>query len=179
MAETETLTLDEIERLSQQVLEAPGTTPDNARPLARATAETEALGVASHGLADIPIHCEHVRCGKVEGRARPMVETPKPGVVHIDVATGFAHLAIEAGFDAFVAAARDQGIAALALFNSYNCVVLGVHTARLAAEGLLGMGFTNAPALIAPSRGHPPGRHQPDLAGRTGPGRRGGDADRP
>ena len=154
MANTETLTLDEIERLSQSALEAAGTTANNARPLARATAETEALGVASHGMAYIPIYCEHVQCGKVNGAAIPTVESPKPGVIRVDAATGFAHSAIEAGFRPLVDAAREQGVAVLAIHNSYNCGVLGVHTARLAGAGLLALGFTNAPASIAPSGGH-------------------------
>jgi (2R)-3-sulfolactate dehydrogenase (NADP+) len=46
-----------------------------------------------------------------------------------------------------------MGIAALAIRNSYNCGVLGYHTERLAAAGLLGLGYTNAPASIAPYGG--------------------------
>jgi (2R)-3-sulfolactate dehydrogenase (NADP+) len=112
--------------------------------------------VASHGLAYIPIYCEHVRCGKVDGQATPTVARPAPGVIRVDAATGFAHSAIDAGFAPLVQAARRQGIAALSIFNSYNCGVLGVHTARLAGAGLLALGFTNAPASIAPSGGHKP-----------------------
>ena len=40
--------------------------------------------------------------------------------------------------------------------NSYNCGVLGYHTERLAGEGLLALGFTNAPASIAASGGRKP-----------------------
>ena len=44
----------------------------------------------------------------------------------------------------------------MAIRNSYNCGVLGNHTARLAEAGLLAIGFTNAPASIAPSGGAKP-----------------------
>ena len=117
---------------------------------------TEADGIASHGLAYIPIYCEHVRCGKVDGQARPVVEVPSPSVVKVDAATGFAHPAIDLGFERLVPLAKVQGIAALAIRNSYNCGVLGYHTARLARSGLVGLGFTNAPASIAPSGGARP-----------------------
>ncbi|WP_170358331.1 Ldh family oxidoreductase [Ruegeria arenilitoris] len=156
MPETRTLSLAEIEDLSLRALMAAGTSEDNARPLAVATAATEADGVASHGLAYIPIYCEHVQCGKVDGRAQPVMSAPKPGVVVVDAATGFAHPAIDLGFDALIPAAREQGIAALAIRNSYNCGVLGYHTYRLAQAGLVGLGFTNAPASIAPSGGSRP-----------------------
>lgn len=156
MIEMQTLTLSEIEDLSLRALMAAGTSEANARPLAVATAATEADGVASHGLAYIPIYCEHVQCGKVDGQAMPVVATPRPGVVTVDAASGFAHAAIEAGFEKLIPMAREQGIAALAITNSYNCGVLGYHTYRLAQSGMLGLGFTNAPASIAPSGGAKP-----------------------
>lgn len=156
MTETRTLTLAEIEDLSFRALVAAGTSEANARPLAVATAATEADGVASHGLAYIPIYAEHVQCGKVDGQAVPALARPRPGVVAVDAATGFAHSAIDAGFEALIPAVREQGVAVLAIRNSYNCGVLGYHTARLARAGLVGLGFTNAPASIAPSGGARP-----------------------
>ncbi|MBT8408584.1 MAG: Ldh family oxidoreductase [Alphaproteobacteria bacterium] len=156
MSDFELLTLNQIEAIAQEALEAAGTSPGNARPLAKATAATEADGVASHGLAYIPIYAEHVTCGKVDGKATPILTTPRPATICVDAANGFAHPAIDLGFEALIPLARSQGIAALAIRNSYNCGVLGYHTHRLASAGLLGLGFTNAPASIAPSGGYKP-----------------------
>ncbi len=156
MSATETLTLSEIETLAYDALVAAGTAPESARPLAVATAMTEADGVASHGLAYVPIYAGHVECGKVDGTATPVLSQPRPGVVAVDAATGFAHAAIDKGFETLIPLAREQGVAVLAVKNSYNCGVLGVHTQRLAQAGLLGFGFTNAPASIAPSGGAKP-----------------------
>ncbi len=156
MAETKILSLAEIEDLSLRALMAAGTSEANARPLAVATAATEADGIASHGLAYIPIYCEHVQCGKVDGLAEPKLDRAAPSALTIDAMTGFAHSAIDLGFEHLVPLAREQGIAALAIRNSYNCGVLGYHTARLARAGLVGLGFTNAPASIAPSGGSKP-----------------------
>lgn len=156
MTEMTVMNLEEIEDLAQRALVAAGTSEANARPLAVATAATEADGVASHGLAYIPIYCEHVQCGKVDGQAVPIMARPSPALITVDAATGFAHPAIDLGFEALVPAAREFGIAALAVKNSYNCGVLGYHTLRLAREGLLAFGFTNAPASIAPVGGRRP-----------------------
>ena len=156
MIQTKTLTLAEIEDLALRALIAAGTSEANARPLAVATAATEADGVASHGLAYIPIYCEHVQCGKVDGQAQPILTHPRPAALHVDAATGFAHAAIDMGFQQLIPLARTQGIAVLNIHNSYNCGVLGYHTHRLAAAGLVGLGFTNAPASIAPSGGAKP-----------------------
>lgn len=172
MTEATVMTLDEIEDLAFRALVAAGTSSENARPLAEATASTEADGIASHGLAYIPIYCEHVQCGKVDGQAKPVLERPSPGVITVDAATGFAHPAIDMGFEALVPTAREQGIAALSIRNSYNCGVLGHHTRRLAAEGLLAFGFTNAPASIAPVGGQRPvvGTNPFSLAAPNGDG---------
>ena len=70
---TEILTLEEIEEISFRTLVACGVSEANARPVAVATAMTEAQGIASHGLAYIPIYAEHVQCGKVDGNALPAV----------------------------------------------------------------------------------------------------------
>ena len=156
MTKTRKLSLAEIEDLSFRALVAAGTSEANARPLALATAATEADGIASHGLAYIPIYCEHVQCGKVDGKAVPVIENPTPAVLTVDAAIGFAHPAIDLGFEKLAPLARAQGVAALAIRNSYNCGVLGYHTTRLARAGLVGLGFTNAPASIAPSGGSVP-----------------------
>lgn len=154
--DTKTLSLAEIEDISLRALMAAGTTRENALALAAATAATEADGIASHGMAYIPIYCAHVQCGKVDGKAVPVLTKTAPGVLTVDAATGFAHPAIDMGFQELAPLAKTQGVAALAIKNSYNCGVLGVHTARLAREGLLAIGFTNAPASIAPSGGAKP-----------------------
>ena len=153
MVKTKILSLSEIEQISYDALLASGASDKNARALAVATAETEAMGVASHGLAYIPVYAEHLRCGKVDGQACPIVTHPKPSFLHVDAGTGFAHPAIALGFEKLIPLARTQGVALLSIYNSYNCGVLGVHTHKLACEGLVGLGFTNAPASIAPSGG--------------------------
>jgi (2R)-3-sulfolactate dehydrogenase (NADP+) len=147
------MTLDEINALALSALIAAGATQDQAQPLAAAVAAAEADGIASHGLAYVPTYCEHLRCGKVDGKAVPEVSKPKPSLLVADAKSGFAHPAIDAGFKQLIPLACEMGIAGLAIRNSYNCGVLGYHTERLAAAGLLGLGYTNAPASIAPAGG--------------------------
>ena len=113
-------------------------------------------GIVSHDLAYIPIYAEHVQCGKVDGKAMPVIETPTALMIRIDAATGFTHPAIDAGFEKLIPLARTNGITGMSIHNSCNCGVLGYHTERLAEVGLVGIGFTNAPASIAPSGGSRP-----------------------
>ncbi len=150
------MTLDSIEDLAARALQGAGASETNARSVARSTRRAERDGVRSHGLMYVPIYAEHVACGKVDGKAQPQVSTPKSALVRVDARTGFAHPAIDAGFDAMVDAARSQGVGVMSIFNSYNCGVLGHHAERIAEAGLLALCFTNAPASIAPTGGSKP-----------------------
>ena len=151
-----TLTLDEVYALAVERLTEAGASPENAASVARSTWRAERDGIRSHGLMYVPIYAEHVRCGKVVGDAEPVVSRPRPGAVHVDAANGFAHPAIDAGWESFTSAAWENGVASLTLHNSYNCGILGHHAERLAEVGLVGLCFTHAPASVAPAGGIKP-----------------------
>ena len=150
------LTLDEVEQLALGALSRSGASDTQASALAAGVAGAERDGISSHGLVYVPTYCLHLQCGKVDGRAEPTLEQPKPAALRVDAASGFAHPAIKMGFAALIPSARELGCASLAINNSYNCGVLAFHTEKLAQEGLLGLGFTNAPASIAPQGGKSP-----------------------
>jgi (2R)-3-sulfolactate dehydrogenase (NADP+) len=147
------LTISEVEDLAIAALSASKTFEANARRVAWGVARAELDGIKSHGLAYVPVYCEHALCGKIDGFAEPSVAALSASAFVADARDGFAHPAIAKGFDSLVPAAREQAVAALAVRNSYNCGVLGHHVERLAAQGLVGIGFTNAPASIAPFGG--------------------------
>jgi len=150
------LDLDAVEALAQRALTRAGAAPAAAASVARSTRLAERDGIRSHGLTYLPIYCEHLTCGKVDGGAEPRVERTRPGALRVDAGHGFAHPAIDAGWPVLTEAARANGIAAMTLHRSYNCGVLGHHAERAAEEGLLGLCFTHAPASIAPLGGSAP-----------------------
>lgn len=151
-----TLTLAEVDDLTFRALTASGVNDANARSVTASVVAAEADGVHSHGLARLPTYCAHAKVGKIDGAATPVLSCPRPALVRVDAADGFAHPAIDLGLPALFEAARSQGLAALAVANSYNCGVVGYHVERIAAAGLLALGFVNAPASIAPVGGTRP-----------------------
>ncbi|MFG1374707.1 Ldh family oxidoreductase [Xanthobacter oligotrophicus] len=150
------LTLKEVEDLTFRALVASGASSVNALSVTASVVAAEAEGVHSHGLARLPTYCAHAKVGKIDGKAVPTLSRPRPGQVLVDAADGFAHPAIDLGLPALIEAARGQGIAALAVTNSYNCGVVGYHVERIAKAGLVALGFVNAPASIAPVGGVTP-----------------------
>ena len=156
MTDSVTLSLEAVGALARRALIASGCSPDNADSQLRSVVDAERDGIKSHGLAYVPIYCEHLKCGKVKGDARPQVTALSDVAFACDAGDGFALPAIDALFERLIPAAQRAGVAAGTIRNSYNCGVLGHHVERLATAGLLGLGFTNAPASIAPLGGRKP-----------------------
>lgn len=148
-----TLTLAEVDALTLQALIACNTSEANARSVADSVVAAEADGIHSHGLARLPTYCEHAKCGKIDGYAQPSWEQIAKAGIRVDAKDGFAHPAIDVGLAQLLPLAREMGIAALAVTNSYNCGVVGYHAERIAKAGLVALTFVNAPASIAPHGG--------------------------
>jgi (2R)-3-sulfolactate dehydrogenase (NADP+) len=80
----------------------------------------------------------------------PHVTQPRPGVLAIDAACGFAYPAIDIAIERLPAIAREQGIAAAAIARSNHAGACGRHVERLAEQGLVALFFANTPEAIAP-----------------------------
>lgn len=143
-------------KLIFKALTGAGTSAANARYFTEAILDTELSGLEGHGFYWLQYYCEHVKSGKVDGRAKPKIEKLSRVAFRVDAKRGFAHPAIEAGFAKLIPAARKHGIAGMAVHNSYNAATLGFHTGYLARRGLLAFGFTNSVPAIAPVGGRTP-----------------------
>ena len=151
-----TLSLAEVEALSHRMLLASGASELQAGATARSIRDAEAEGIRVVGLSYLPTYCDHVACGKVVGDAVPSVTRPRAATVVVDAHHGFCHPAYEAGEQALVAAARECGVAMMAITHSYSAGVLGWFVDRLAQQGLVAVMFANSSALMAPHGGARP-----------------------
>ncbi len=143
-------------RLIFGALTGAGTAKRNAGYFTEAILDTELAGLEGHGFRWLEVYCEHLKCGKVDGKVRPLVKRVTPVSFIVEAKNGFAHPAIEAGFAKLVPAAKRFGIAGMAVHESYNAATLGFHTGVLAKRGLLAFGFTNSVPAMAPVGGAKP-----------------------
>ncbi len=156
MSEQRVLTYDEIASLAAKALTASNVSAENAGAVAKSIAAAERDGQAIVGLSYLPTYCDHAACGKVDGHARPHLEALSGVVLRVDAGTGFAHPAIGLGVPALAQAARQSGIAALSVGNSYACGSLGYFVEELAEQGLIALMAANASPSIAPFGGKTP-----------------------
>lgn len=150
------MTLDEIYQLSLAALRGSGASLLQAEPVADSVCDAEAEGIRNVGLAYLPIYCEHLRCGKVNGKAEPRFLETAPAALRVDAAHGFCHPAFLLALPQFVAMANLAGVAALAITHSYSAGVIGWFVEQLAARGLVSLAFANTSPCIAPWGGSKP-----------------------
>jgi (2R)-3-sulfolactate dehydrogenase (NADP+) len=156
MENTITLNIADARTLIWNALTGSGTSPENAGYFTDAILDTELSGLEGHGFYWLQYYCAHLRSGKVDGKAVPYVEQVSETSFRVNAKHGFAHPAIEAGFQCLIPAAQKHGVAAMGVYNSYNAATLGFHTGYLARAGLLAIGATNAVPNVAPVGGKTP-----------------------
>ena len=145
------MTEAEIEQLVIDCMMANGCNQENAGALARTIGAAERDGCASHGLFRMPGYIASLRSGKVDGCAEPTVERIAPAVVRVDGKRGYAPLALEKGRQALIEAARENGIAAMALVNVHHFAALWVEVEPIAEAGLAAMAFTTYKPAVVPA----------------------------
>jgi len=144
----------EIEARSFAALVAHGAGEPQARSVAKAVARAEALGNVICGLYYLESYCTQLASGRVKGTVDPIVTRPRPSAVLSDAKFGFAQYAFEAALPDALQAARDNGVATLAVAHAHTCTSLGYFTEQIADAGLIGIGFTNASPVVAPPGGN-------------------------
>ena len=86
--------VDEGRELAMKTLIACGTSEANAAALTEGIIGAELDGISSHGFMYLPIYCEHVKCGKIDGNAKPELREISASAFAADAKSGFAHPAI-------------------------------------------------------------------------------------
>jgi (2R)-3-sulfolactate dehydrogenase (NADP+) len=144
------LAIAEAESLVATALVRCRTSDANARSVARALVAAEVDGLKGHGLSRVPTYAAQAQAGKIDGFATPASARPRPGVLAVDAAHGFAFPALDLAVAELPALARSQGLAAAAIRRSHHAGAAGLPVERLAESGLVAMLFANTPAAIAP-----------------------------
>ncbi|MFK7837948.1 MAG: Ldh family oxidoreductase [Sulfitobacter sp.] len=143
------VSLSEIHETVQAALLAHGADAFPAAEVARAVAAAESVGNKICGLYYVESYCQQLRSGRVKGGVTPVVSTPRAAVVHVDAQFGFAQPAFAYGLPVALDAARESGVATLAVGHAHTCTSLGFFTEQIARAGFIGVGFTNASPIVA------------------------------
>ncbi|MDP7149564.1 MAG: Ldh family oxidoreductase [Paracoccaceae bacterium] len=143
------IALDEIESTVKSALVAHGAEDWIAAHMADAVRVAESYGNKICGLYYVESYCQQLMSGRVKGDAIPDVSRPRAGLVQVDARFGFAQPAFARALPMALAAARECGVATLAVGHAHTCTSLGYFTEQIARAGMIGFGLTNATPIVA------------------------------
>lgn len=141
----------EVQAAATRCLVAAGASESNADSVARSLVEAEAEGNRICGLYYLPACIEQVKSGRVDGQVRPSILRDQGASFTVDAGCGLAQPAFDLAVPLAAAKAREHGVAAFSVVNSYHALALGFVTGALARQGLVSLGFANAPGAVSPA----------------------------
>ena len=150
------LTLDKARDLATRCLLKNGCDIANANAIADSMVRAEADVCESHGLFRVPGYLAALQSGKVNGEADPKIETLAPGILRMVGDGGFTPLALKRGEKPLASLAKNAGIAALAIVDTYHVSALWQEVESLAEHGLAALAIHASKAAVAPAGGGKP-----------------------
>jgi len=148
------VSLEEVYDISKKALVVNGADEWIASEVASAVQKAEATGNLICGLYYLESYCIQLQSGRVKGNVEPVVSTPKQAIVKVDAGLGFAQAAFTKGLEKAVSVVRETGTCSLAICHAHTCTSLGYFTEQIAEAGFIGIGFTNASAVVSPPGGN-------------------------
>lgn len=146
----------ELCEVASALLESAGMKESPAWRTAWALGVAEAWGLASHGLLRLPWYLRRFDAGGSDPRASLVTVSDLGGVVALNGGNGLGHWQVWEAARVAVERASEHGIAAVSVGNSGHCGALGIYAYPMAEAGLIGLVFSNGPAVMPPWGGNRP-----------------------
>lgn len=133
-----------------ELLVGAGMAQDKARTSAQCIVASDAWGIGSHGLMRLPFYLERLSAKGINPNAELMLKTDLPALKVFDGQDGMGHWQLKQCAELAANMAEVQGIAAIGIGRSNHCGALGIYVWPMLQRGLVGMIFSNGPAVMPP-----------------------------
>ncbi len=150
------ISIADAERYASTALRMVGFAQKAADSTARALVLAESQGISSHGLTRISQYISHLKNDRINPQAEPLVIKRNHACVVVDAQAGLAFPACDLAIDEGIHLARKFGISFSAVVRSHHAGVMADHLRRPVEAGLVGLGFSNAPAVMPTTAGRHP-----------------------
>jgi len=145
------LSLDEIFDLAKKTLLANGCDDETASILSDLIMKAERDGSLSHGLFRLPAYVSGLKSGKINGKGKPEVKIISPSVIRVLGNNCLAPVVLNKGVPELIKAAKENGIAVLAITNSHHMAAMWPETEMIAEQGLVAFACTSYKPMVAPA----------------------------
>ena len=148
---TTSLSLKEIYDLAKEVLLANNCDDETASILADLIMKAERDGSLSHGLFRLPAYVAGLKSGKINGNARPEIKKVSPVIIKVLGNNCLAPMVLNKGLPELIKAAKENGVAVLAITNSHHMAAMWPETETVAEAGLVAFACTSYKPAVAPA----------------------------
>ncbi|MCY3779715.1 MAG: Ldh family oxidoreductase [Chloroflexi bacterium] len=132
-----------LERLARDIFVALGAPPDIAAAVAESLVQSNLFGHDSHGVLRIKQYATMIRADMIQPAERPRIRKRFGATAMVTGGYGFGQVGARYAAELATEIGAEQGIGAVSLGQSTHVGRLGEYTAMIAAEGLVGIGFTS------------------------------------
>ena len=148
---TVSLKLDEILDLAKKTLLVNGCDDETASILAELIMKAERDGSLSHGLFRLPAYVSGLKSGKINGKGKPEVKKISPSVIKVLGNNCLAPVVLKKSIPELIKAAKESGVAVLAITNSHHMAAMWPETEMIAEQGLVAFACTSYKPAVAPA----------------------------
>ena len=145
------LSLDQIYELAFNTLKANGCDDENAKILSTLITNAERDGSMSHGLFRLPAYVSGLKSGKINGKGRPEIKKISSSVIKVDGKNCLAPMVLNKSIPDLITAAKENGVAVLAITNSHHMAAMWPETEMIAEQGLVAFACTSYKPAVAPA----------------------------
>jgi LDH2 family malate/lactate/ureidoglycolate dehydrogenase len=140
-----------LEEFIAAALRKVGLPEEDAAIGANVLTRTEARGIVTHGVRQVPRYVKAIQAGGVNAHAKPRVLRETPATAVVDGDEGLGHVVATRAMQIAIRKAEAVGCAAVLVRNSTHLGALGIYALMAAEAGMVGSIYTTTPrALKAP-----------------------------
>lgn len=143
--------MQEIYDLAKKTLLSNGCNDETASILADLIMKAERDGSLSHGLFRLPAYVTGLKSGKINGKGIPEVKKISPSVIKVLGNNCLASVVLNKGIPEVIKAAKENGIAVLAINDSHHMAAMWPETEAIAEQGLVAFACTSYKPAVAPA----------------------------
>lgn len=142
-----------LHRFSCDLLQAIGTSQTTAGIVADSLINANLAGHDSHGVLRLPSYLAGAEQGHICPSASPTLVSESGATAIVDAADGWGQPAMWMATRAAIGRARDFGLGAAVVRNSYHIGRVAPYVEAVAAESMIGLAMANAAPAVAPFGG--------------------------
>lgn len=140
-----------------RVLVAAGARPEDAEITAEVLLQADMRGVESHGIIRLfPYYAHRLRNGLINPRAELRVVSESLATLVLDGDNGLGHPNGQRAMQQCIARAQQCGVGVVTVRNSNHYGIAGYYAMQALPHNMIGLSFTNARPLQAPTYGRTP-----------------------